>query len=128
MTAFIPHLPAFGCRGRGLPAFGVKTPIPFTACKNYSLYFLENVNFTCRYVAEVTETTVRSKRKKQTKELERCRAIYGEENAVTIDRTVKWISPFAIGKDGNQYIWHMNSIVFPTLMQSCLYKLKSIVH
>ncbi len=58
-------------------------------------------------MTEVKETIVRSKRKNQTKELERCRAIYGEENAVTIDRTVKWISPFAIGKDGT---WEVSSI------------------
>ncbi|MFY1113381.1 MAG: DUF4326 domain-containing protein [Methanosarcinaceae archaeon] len=53
-------------------------------------------------VNELKETIVRSKRKNQKKELERCRAIYGEENAVTIDRTTKWGSPFAIGKDGTR--------------------------
>ncbi|WP_440955889.1 DUF4326 domain-containing protein [Methanosarcina sp. Mfa9] len=51
---------------------------------------------------EFKETIVRSKRKNQTKELERCKSIYGEENAITIDRTTKWGSPFAIGKDGSR--------------------------
>ncbi len=53
-------------------------------------------------VNEVKETIVRSKRKNQIKELERCKAIYGEENAVKIDRTTKWGSPFAIGRDGSR--------------------------
>ncbi len=51
---------------------------------------------------ESKETIVRSKRKNQLKELERCKSIYGEENAITIDRTTKWGSPFAIGKDGSR--------------------------
>lgn len=51
---------------------------------------------------EFKETIVRSKRKTQLKELERCKAIYGEENAVTIDRTTKCGSPFAIAKDGSR--------------------------
>ncbi|MFY1112344.1 MAG: DUF4326 domain-containing protein [Methanosarcinaceae archaeon] len=51
---------------------------------------------------EVKETIVRSKRKNQLKELEHCKAIYGEENAVTIDRTTKWGSPFEIGRDGSR--------------------------
>jgi len=51
---------------------------------------------------EVKETIVRSKRKNQLKELERCKSIYREENTVTIDRTTKWGSPFAIGKDGSR--------------------------
>ena len=53
-------------------------------------------------MTEVKETIVRSKRKNQLKELERCKSVYGEENAVTIDRTTKWGSPFAIGKDGSR--------------------------
>ncbi len=53
-------------------------------------------------MTEVKKTIVRSKRKNQSKELERCKAIYGEENTITIDRTTKWGSPFAIGKDGSR--------------------------
>ena len=53
-------------------------------------------------MTEVKETIVRSRRKNQSKELERCKAIYGEENAIIIDRTTKWGSPFAIGKDGSK--------------------------
>jgi len=33
---------------------------------------------------------------------DRCRAIYREENAVIIDRTTNWGSPFAIDKDGSR--------------------------
>ncbi|MCQ1536670.1 DUF4326 domain-containing protein [Methanosarcina sp. KYL-1] len=51
---------------------------------------------------EFKETIVRSKRKNQIKELERCKAIYEEENTVKIDRTTKWGSPFAIGRDGSR--------------------------
>ena len=53
-------------------------------------------------MTEVKKTIVRSKRKNQSKELERYKAIYGEENTITIDRTTKWGSPFAIGKDGSR--------------------------